>query len=74
MKRRIAAFISRKRKEVDEWNVQEFCGRSYIDEQDPAWGMSLINAVTFLSLISKVVCVLYSLVVYFILTGSFQIT
>lgn len=42
MKRRISAFISRKRKEVDEWNVQEFCGRSYVDEQDPAWGKFMV--------------------------------
>ncbi|GIY67428.1 MAP3K12-binding inhibitory protein 1 [Caerostris extrusa] len=35
IKRRIQAFISRKRKEVDEKNVQEFCSRPFIDEDDP---------------------------------------
>ncbi|KFM67952.1 MAP3K12-binding inhibitory protein 1, partial [Stegodyphus mimosarum] len=37
IKRRISAFVSRKRKEVDEWNVQEFCNRPYVEEQSPAW-------------------------------------
>ncbi|KAG8192906.1 hypothetical protein JTE90_025615 [Oedothorax gibbosus] len=37
IKRRISAFVNRKRKEVDEWNVQEFCSRPYIDEQNPVW-------------------------------------
>lgn len=31
---RIEAFITRKRKEVDEWNVQEFCSSSKAAEAD----------------------------------------
>ncbi|GBM80509.1 MAP3K12-binding inhibitory protein 1 [Araneus ventricosus] len=37
IKRRINAFVSRKRKEVDEWNVQEFCSRPYVEEENPLW-------------------------------------
>ncbi|XP_055945327.1 MAP3K12-binding inhibitory protein 1-like [Argiope bruennichi] len=37
IKRRINAFLSRKRKEVDEWNVQEFCSRPYVEEENPLW-------------------------------------
>ncbi|CAL1270468.1 unnamed protein product [Larinioides sclopetarius] len=37
IKRRINAFLSRKRKEVDEWNVQEFCSRPFVEEENPLW-------------------------------------
>ncbi|GFS45904.1 MAP3K12-binding inhibitory protein 1 [Nephila pilipes] len=36
--RRINAFKLRKRKHKDEKNVQEYCGRPYIDELNPLWG------------------------------------
>lgn len=35
MNRRIEAFIKRKRKEVDVLNVQEFCGRTAFEEDNP---------------------------------------
>lgn len=38
LRRRIEAFKLRKRKQKDERNVQEYCGRPYIDELHPLWG------------------------------------
>ncbi|XP_076358903.1 MAP3K12-binding inhibitory protein 1-like [Tachypleus tridentatus] len=38
LERRITAFISRKRKEVDEWNLREFCNHAPEDEYNQSWG------------------------------------
>lgn len=35
--RRISSFVTRKRKEVDEWNVQEFCNHHPVGEDNPLW-------------------------------------
>lgn len=35
--RRIKAFMSRKRKEVDEWNIREFCSHLPIEAENPLW-------------------------------------
>lgn len=37
MERRISSFTARKRKEVDELNIHEFCSREAIDESNPDW-------------------------------------
>lgn len=37
LNKRIEAFMKRKRKEVDEWNVQEFCSHPAIDENETEW-------------------------------------
>ncbi|XP_023232724.1 MAP3K12-binding inhibitory protein 1-like isoform X1 [Centruroides sculpturatus] len=37
LNKRIEAFMKRKRKEVDEWNVQEFCSHPVIDENESDW-------------------------------------
>ncbi|XP_022244640.1 MAP3K12-binding inhibitory protein 1-like isoform X2 [Limulus polyphemus] len=37
LERRITAFISRKRKEVDEWNLREFCNHALEEEYNQSW-------------------------------------